>query len=284
MDTHQPSTFLIPSVFSLPWTRSGAKQGPCHCRVGVMTTLHAAVLPARRGWHYFLSLTPRRRKPGPERADRLPEVPQWQLAQGQEPPDLRHLGFLCPSPWQNKEVLSSLFPESGYRADLLRTRFVDDEALPVPMIDAVTRDRHWPIWDSDPFYSPQMQPLTAWHPHTASDAQHRIRQEDTSAPSPSRNARYQIVNQRSKTAGSSGKEKAALARVVVKPRKEADYTGSGFHRPPPPCPAPPRSPISIDYSSGALTGCNAASPRPLPAVIYIVLLPESSTQGNQSML
>ena len=69
---------------------------------------------------------------------------------------------------QNKEILSSLFPESGYRADLLRTRFVDDEAPPVPMIDAVTRDRHWPIWDSDPFYSPQMQPLTAWHPHTAS--------------------------------------------------------------------------------------------------------------------
>ena len=27
MDTYQPSTFLIPSVFSLLWTRSSAKQG-----------------------------------------------------------------------------------------------------------------------------------------------------------------------------------------------------------------------------------------------------------------
>ena len=65
-----------------------------------MTTLHAAVLPARPGWRYFLSLTSQRRKPGPERADRLPEARQWQVAQGQDPPDLRRLGSLHPSPWQ----------------------------------------------------------------------------------------------------------------------------------------------------------------------------------------
>ena len=86
-----PTPELCPSSFS---------RGPRHCQAWVMTTLHAAVLPARPGWRYFLSLTSRRRKPGPERADRLPEAPQWQVAQGQEPPDLRHLGSLHLSPWQ----------------------------------------------------------------------------------------------------------------------------------------------------------------------------------------